>query len=113
LPTLKNPALQADVEDGTLSASCASLACGYENQALRATGENVIAAIFAKNTLSSSVQTSRAASPRRTGDNQHHKNHKNHKNRSANKSIINYYLFVNALKTKTIKIAFRFLQNEI
>jgi hypothetical protein len=47
---VKNPAFQAAVECVTLSASCASLACGYENQALRATGENVIAAIFAKNT---------------------------------------------------------------
>jgi hypothetical protein len=41
----KNPALQADVDGGALSASCASLACGYEDKALRATGENVIAAI--------------------------------------------------------------------
>jgi hypothetical protein len=32
----KNPALQAVVDGGTSSASCASLACGYENQALRA-----------------------------------------------------------------------------
>jgi hypothetical protein len=30
----------------TLSASCASLACGYENQALRVAGENVIATIY-------------------------------------------------------------------
>jgi hypothetical protein len=43
---VKNPALQADVEGGTLSASCASLACGYGNQALRATGENMITATF-------------------------------------------------------------------
>jgi C4-type Zn-finger protein len=43
---IKNPALQAAVEGGTLSASFASLACGYENQALRATGEDVITATF-------------------------------------------------------------------
>jgi hypothetical protein len=30
------PAFQAAVDGGTSSASCASLACGYENQALRA-----------------------------------------------------------------------------
>jgi hypothetical protein len=41
----KNPALQADVEGGTSSASCASLAC-YEDKVLRAAGENVIAATF-------------------------------------------------------------------
>jgi hypothetical protein len=33
---LLRSALQAAVEGGALSASCASLACGYENQALRA-----------------------------------------------------------------------------
>jgi coenzyme F420-reducing hydrogenase delta subunit len=34
-----SPAFQAVVDGGTLSTSCASLACGYENQALRAKKE--------------------------------------------------------------------------
>jgi hypothetical protein len=51
----------------TLSASCASLACGYENKALRATGENVIAAMSLRD--NDSVQTQCIASLRRTVDN--------------------------------------------
>jgi hypothetical protein len=39
---VQNPALQADEDGGIFSASCASLACGYEDNALRATGENMI-----------------------------------------------------------------------
>jgi hypothetical protein len=41
---LLSPAFQAVVDGVMLSASCASLACGYENQDLRAAGKNVITA---------------------------------------------------------------------
>jgi hypothetical protein len=36
LPVLLNPAFQADEEGGISSASCAALACGYEDKALQA-----------------------------------------------------------------------------
>jgi hypothetical protein len=53
----QNPALQADEEGGISSASCASLACGYEDNALRAAGENTIAIRYNNDTVISCEET--------------------------------------------------------
>jgi hypothetical protein len=90
----KNPAFQAVVGSGTLTASCASLACGYEDKALRATGENVIAVISISD--NDNVQTQCIAFLRRTVDNQNHKNHINHSSDTGDDKSPKGLIFITA-----------------